>query len=72
MRIRRVIAQAFGPLAGQTLELADGLTVVHGPNESAKSSWHAALTAALCGLKRGGRDEEFERYRPWDLSLIHI
>ncbi len=72
MRIRSVTAHAFGPLAGETLELAEGLTVVHGANESAKSSWHAAIYAALCGRRRGrGRPSEEEqdfanRHKPWD------
>ena len=53
------------------LEFKKGLNIVHGPNESGKSSWHAAITAALCGLRRGaGRtkaEREFEgRHRPWD------
>ena len=70
MRVQRVTAHAFGPLVDQTLVLADGLTVVYGPNESAKSSWHAALYAALCGRRRvksGPEEIEFEqRHRPWD------
>ncbi len=49
MRIESVTAHAFGPLTGEILELAPGLTVVAGVNESAKSSWHAAIYAALCG-----------------------
>ncbi|HET9255566.1 MAG TPA: AAA family ATPase [Pseudonocardiaceae bacterium] len=72
MRIRSVTAQAFGPLRGETLEFADGLTVVVGNNESGKSSWHAAMFAALCGRRRGrGRPSEdeqrfVERHKPWD------
>ncbi len=72
MWVRSVTAHAFGPLAGQTLELAEGLTVVHGPNESAKSSWHAAIYAALCGRRRrrgppDAQEKEFRlRHRPWD------
>ena len=70
MRIESVTAHAFGPLAGETLELAPGLTVVTGVNESAKSSWHAALYAALCGRGRGtttAADRRLvERYEPWD------
>lgn len=58
MRIESVTAQAFGPLVGKTLPLAPGLTVVAGANESAKSSWHAAIRTALCGGPA-------ERYRPW-------
>lgn len=72
MRIRKVTAHAFGPLAGETLEFADGMTVVVGDNESAKSSWHAAICAALCGRRRGrGRPREDEQrfidlHKPWD------
>lgn len=72
MRLESVTAHAFGPLVAQTLVFAPGLTVVTGLNESAKSSWHAATYAALCGRKRGkGRparaDQRFtDRHRPWD------
>jgi AAA domain len=72
MRIRSVTAHAFGPLAGEILEFADGMTVVVGDNESGKTSWHAAIYAALCGRRRGsGRPREneqrfIEAHRPWD------
>ena len=72
MRIRNVTAHAFGPLAGETLEFGDGLTVVVGDNESAKSTWHAAIFAALCGRRRGaGRPREDDQrfadlHKPWD------
>lgn len=72
MRIRKVAAHAFGPLVDETLEFADGMTVVVGDNESAKSSWHAAIFAALCGRRRarGRRREDDQRFselhRPWD------
>jgi DNA repair protein SbcC/Rad50 len=72
MRIRSVRAHAFGPFTDAELELAPGMTVVVGANEAGKSSWHAAIYAALCGIRRGrGRaqkdDEAFaNRHRPWD------
>ena len=70
MRIESVTAHAFGPLAEETLELAPGLTVVAGINESAKSSWHAALYAALCGRGREAPTPQdrrlVDRYKPWD------
>ncbi|MGW6449282.1 ATP-binding protein [Lentzea sp. NPDC055074] len=59
MRIESVTAHAFGPLHERTLPLAPGLTVVSGANESAKSSWHAAIRAALCG-------DPSMRHRPWE------
>ena len=71
MRILGVTAIAFGPFEQEELELAPGMNVVTGPNESGKSSWHAALYAALCGMRRArGRarveDQAFrDRHRPW-------
>ena len=51
MRIERVVARAFGPFQNQVLELGPGLSVVAGPNESGKSTWHAALRLAITGLR---------------------
>ena len=72
MRIDSVTAHAFGPLAGESLNFAPGMNVVVGDNESAKTSWHAAIYAALCGrTRRKGRLEAKEqafmdRHKPWD------
>ena len=69
MKIRSVDARAFGPLESTTLDFADGFTVVWGPNEAAKSSWHAAIQAALSGRRRrtDAADKAFaDRHRPWD------
>ena len=71
MRIERVVARSFGPFQGEVLELAPGMTVVAGPNESGKSSWHAALRLAITGLRRGkgpgtaAERQLGERHRPW-------
>ncbi|HEX6473912.1 MAG TPA: AAA family ATPase, partial [Candidatus Limnocylindria bacterium] len=73
MRIERIIARAFGPFQNEVLELGPGLSVVSGPNESGKSTWHAALRLAITGVRRGkgpGTAAErhlAERHRPWDL-----
>src|SRR5438270_1322922 len=72
MRITHVVARAFGPFHGERLDLAPGMTVVTGPNESGKTSWHAALRLALTGLRRGrGRATAADaalsaQHRPWD------
>ena len=70
MHIESVTAYAFGPFVDETLELAPGMNVIHGRNESGKSSWHAALYSGLCGVRRGRgqRKEERDfrdRHRPW-------
>ena len=49
MIISRVEATAFGPLRNETLVLAPGFNVIHGPNEAGKSSWFKATYAALAG-----------------------
>jgi DNA repair protein SbcC/Rad50 len=71
MRIRKVIAPAFGPLVDASLELAPGMNVLYGPNEAGKSSWHAALFAGICGLQRGAARRNEKRWftdahKPWD------
>ena len=75
MRVREVRAPAFGPFEeGASLEIAPGMTVIYGPNESGKSSWHAAIYAGLCGMRKGKgggtkADKAFrEAHRPWSGS----
>lgn len=71
MRIHRIRAHRFGKLNG-SLDLAPGMTVVHGGNEAGKSTWLQAIFAGLCGRRRGRgantlEDREFERqYEPWN------
>ena len=71
MYFEKINAFSFGRLVREELKLAPGLNVIFGPNETGKSTWHAAIYAGLCGMRRGkGRisveDQEFrERHRPW-------
>ncbi|WP_299449199.1 AAA family ATPase [uncultured Serinicoccus sp.] len=72
MKFDSITADAFGPFKGAELEVGPGLTVVHGLNESGKSSWAAALYASLAGRRRSrGRgtkeDAQFRaRHKPWN------
>lgn len=71
MRFESVRAHPFGPFEDAALAFAPRMTVVYGPNEAGKSSWHAALYAGLCGRRRArgaarSDDRDFEdRHRPW-------
>ncbi|MCI0433185.1 MAG: AAA family ATPase [Gemmatimonadetes bacterium] len=71
MRFTRIEAIAFGCHRGRTLELGPGLNVIHGANETGKSTWLAAAYAAFCGIRRAKgqpkkEDREFEeQFRPW-------
>ena len=67
--IHRMTA-TFGKLQGKTLELKDGLNILHAPNESGKSTWCAFLTAMFYGINSRERDRagfiaEKNRYAPW-------
>ncbi len=70
MKIHRVRAHEFGKLDGE-LDLAPGMTVIHGDNEAGKSTWLQAIFAGLCGRRRGRgantlEEREFGRqYKPW-------
>jgi hypothetical protein len=71
VRFKSLTATAFGPFKDRTLQLAPGMTIIAGPNGAGKSSWHAALYAGLCGMRRGmgARSEDGvfkERHQPWD------
>lgn len=70
-------ARPFGPFANASLEFGPGLNIVFGPNASGKSSWHAALYAGLCGMRRarGQRsdDREFaQQFKPWDAEEWYV
>jgi hypothetical protein len=84
MWIERIRAIAFGPLVAEELEFGPGMNVIIGPNESGKSSWHATLFAAVCGMRRSRGaprldDKEFaSRHRPWSgadwraSAIVHL
>lgn len=71
MRFESVAAHSFGPFFGKTVRFTPGMNVVYGPNESGKSSLHAAVYTALCGVRRAGKGPRKERkafaeaHRPW-------
>lgn len=61
---------AFGKLQGQTLELKQGLNIIHAPNETGKSTWCAFLLSMLYGInsrerERSGFIPDKIRYAPW-------
>lgn len=68
MRLKRVTAEAFGPFRDETLEFGPELNVIYGPNEAGKSSWHAAIYAAFCGMRRGRGARRLEAERSNELQ----
>src|SRR5665213_3585922 len=78
MYIESVNAIAFGPFRNATLTLSPQLTIVYGPNEAGKSSWHAAIYTGICGMRRARgpalkEDREFsDLRRPWNSDLWEV
>lgn len=71
MWFESVRCHPFGPFLDHKMPLKQGMNVVFGPNEVGKSTWAAALTAGLCGIRRGpgktDKERVFERrHRPWN------
>lgn len=52
MRLVSLQLAPYGSLPDLTLELAPGVTVVHGPNEAGKSTVLSAYSDLLCGISR--------------------
>ena len=52
MRLNSLHLQPYGSLEDATLELGEGLTVVHGLNEAGKSTLLSAYADLLCGIPR--------------------
>ncbi len=71
MIVLEVEALAFGPFAKGKLVLGPRMNVIYGPNETGKSSLHAAIYAGICGRRRAKGpgtkvDREFaENHKPW-------
>ena len=66
MKIRRMTA-TYGKLNHQSLVLADGLNLIHAPNETGKSTWASFLRTMLYGLNTRDRSPLADkiRYAPW-------
>jgi DNA repair exonuclease SbcCD ATPase subunit len=70
MKVTTLRVHGFGRLGEREFTFGPGLTIVHGPNESGKSTLHAALSASIFGLVPSGRRSPkhtavIERHRPW-------
>jgi AAA domain-containing protein len=73
VKIASLELTSFGAFRDRTLTFAPGLNVIWGPNESGKSTVHAALIALVTGLpapaERRAEDVDFaDRHQPWGMG----
>lgn len=69
MRIQKMTA-SFGRLEQETLELEEGINVIHAPNEWGKSTWSAFLVAMFYGIDPSQRNKkgvlaDKNKFQPW-------
>jgi hypothetical protein len=70
MRITGIDIAAFGCLSDFSAEIAPGLHIFHGPNESGKSTLQQAVLSLLYGFyesdrAKAGENAARQRYTPW-------
>lgn len=70
MRICELVIRNFGKFTDKKMNISDGIQLIHGENESGKSTIHSFIKGMFYGIQRGrGRaahNDMFSRYEPWD------
>ena len=64
MRLHQITLTRYGAFDSRAIDVGPGLTVVHGPNESGKSTFGAALADLLWGLQRRSHPYAFRVATP--------
>ena len=68
MKINKVQINGFGKVANKTMDFSDGINLIHGNNESGKSTTVYFIKSMLYGInknKAGNAFSEVERFKPW-------
>lgn len=69
MKINKIQINGFGNIANKSLDFSDGINLIHGSNESGKSTMVHFVKAMFYGVnknKAGKAFSEVERFRPWN------
>ena len=75
MKLLELNLKNFGRFRNRKIELADGLNIISGENESGKSTLHTFIRSMLFGLRRqrgrASRSDAYSRYEPWEESAFY-
>ena len=69
MKINKLKINAFGNLKNKEIELSNGINIIHGENESGKSTLLKFIVGMFYGISKNKRGKEFsdyDRYMPWN------
>ena len=69
MRLLQARIQGFGQYRNRAISFGNGLNLIHGENESGKTTLMKFIEGVLYGFEKpatGTFTEDLEKYRPWD------
>ncbi len=70
MQINELLLKNFGKFHDRQIGLEEGINLIHGENESGKSTIHTFIKGMLFGIERGrgraAQNDTFSIYEPWE------
>ena len=69
MNIKNLKVNAYGNIENKDLNLSEGINIIHGENESGKSTLLNYIVSSFYGISRnkdGKALSDFEKYKPWN------
>ena len=68
MKVEEIKINSFGTLRNKEINLSDKINIIHGKNESGKSTLLAYIKTAFYGISRNKNGKEisdYDKYKPW-------
>ena len=68
MKVEEIKINAFGTLKNKEINLSDKINIIHGKNESGKSTLLTYIKTAFYGISRNKNGKEisdYDKYKPW-------
>ena len=69
MKIKNLKVNAYGNIENKDINLGEGINIIHGENESGKSTLLNYIVSSFYGISRnkdGKALSDFEKYKPWN------
>ena len=69
MKIKKLRINAYGNIENKEIDLKDGINIIHGANESGKSTILSYIVNSFYGIsktKDGKNISDYDKYKPWN------